>query len=304
MNRWLSLTDLARRQLARVGIPTRHTREFSGDSAMWSRQQIADYVGPDQPTAWQRLSGVQFMKHMRDTMVRVKALNWGLAQMGPNARAGLLTVLPPSVYAMPDFTAFQNELKGYNEIVRWPLYAYKAYPAAGSTQIALFDQTEGNATNRRADTNMQAPNQLPGNQMQVVHSIRVFTIPAEADVKVVGAAGAVAFEEWYSVLTDRCWCEVTISDKLYLVAAPLTLLPAGMGVGSVFNNPGLAAGGSVGISNNGHPSNEALFKTDPPLGILPTRTFSVTLNWIAVITVTTAGRIGVTLDGWRLRAVQ
>jgi hypothetical protein len=151
---------------------------------------------------------------------------------------------------------------------------------------------------------MQAAGQLPGNQMHVAHALRVVPFPAFADVTVIGVVGGTAAQEWYRVLSNGCWSEVTISDKLYLVAAPLFLLPQGMGPGTFINNPGIALANNFSIVNNGLPSNEAIYRLDPPLGILPTRTFGVTLNWRAVQTVTTAGRIGCILDGWRLRAVQ
>jgi hypothetical protein len=271
----MRLEQVVQRQLSRVGIAARHAKDFMGDSARWS------------PTRWQ-----DFLK--RQDVARMTG--------GPGAQ--ILSVLPPSVLSMPDFNAFQNELAGYNEVVRWPLYSYKAYATTGHTQLTFFDQTEGTATLGRADTNMQAAGTLPGAQMHVAHSIRVVPIPAFADVAVVGVASGVAFGEWYRVLSNGCWAECTVSDKLYLVAAPLFLLPQGMGPGSWHQTPGIALANTISIVNNGLPSNEAIYRLDPPLGILPTRTFSVTLNWRAVQAVTTAGRIGAILDGWRLRAVQ
>lgn len=271
----MRLSEIVERQLTRVGIRLRHAREFLGDSARWSGQAWADFLG-------------------RHDVARMVG--------GPGGQ--VLSVLPPSVMSMPDFNAFQNELAGYNEVVRWPLYSYKAYAATGHTQLTFFDQTEGTATLGRADTNMQAAGTLPGAQMHVAHALRVVPIPAFADVSVIGVAGGVAFGEWYRVLSNGCWAEATVSDKIYLVAAPLFLLPQGMGPGSWHQGSGIALSNGISIVNNGHPSNEAIYRLDPPLGILPTRTFSVTLNWRALQTVTTAGRIGAILDGWRLRAVQ
>lgn len=271
----MRLQQIVEQKLHKLGIGQRHVPAFVRSSDKWTRQMFADYFqGQD---------------------ARVAA---------GGAGAQLLDVLPPSTFGMPDFSAFQNELRNYNEVIRWPLYSYKAYPAAGATQLTFFDQSEGTATLGRADTNMQVPGQLPGNQMQVAHSLRIFTFPAAADVDVIGVVGGTAALEWYRLLVTGSWAEVTISDKLYLVAAPLTLLPAGAGVGTFVNNPGIALANNFAHVNNGHPSNEAIYRLDPPLGILPTRTFLVTLNWRALQTVTTAGRIGCVLDGWRLRAVQ
>jgi hypothetical protein len=263
------------RQLGRVGIPLRFVRDFLGDSSRWGKVQMEDFFGDER---------AQVMRG------------------GPGSQ--IASVLPPSIVSMPDFAAFQNELRGYNEVVRWPLYHYRAYAAAGQTQLTFFDQTEGSATLGRADTNMQAQNQLPGANMHVAHSLRVLAFPAFTDFAHTDVASAVAAGEWTRALTNGCWAEATSSDKLYLIAAPLTLLPAGCGVGTWHQTIGINTANSFSYANNGHPSNEAIYKLDPPLGILPTRTFSVTLNWRAVQAVTTAGRIGVILDGWRLRSVQ
>lgn len=274
LDRFTNIHEIVADRLKLLKIGARHASAFRQRSDRWTPQMWADWWRDD---------------------ARVQA-------GGPGGQ--LLSVLPASVYQMPDFRAFQNELSGYNEVVRWPLYSYKAYAAAGATQLTFFDQTDGTATLGRADTNMQAPNQLPGNQMHVAHSLRVLTFPAAADVSVAGVVAGTAAGEWYKVLATGCWAECIISDKLYLVAAPLFLLPAGCGVGTFVNNPGIAAANNFSHANNGVPSNEAIYRLDPPLGILPTRTFSVTLNWRALQTVTAAGRIGVVLDGWRLRSVQ
>jgi len=273
MKGWLTLRDITARHMQRVGLPLQHIGEFLTDSEKWSRTKALDF--------WQAVDA---------------------RAMGPGQQ--LLSVLPSSTQNMPDFSAFQNELRGYNEIVRWPLYSAKAYPTTGTTQLTFFDQSEGLATNGRADTNMQAANQLPGNQMHVALSLRFMDIAPFADVYVAGVVGQVAAAESYRLLTNLCWAEVTISDKIYLIAAPLTLLPSGMGVGTFVQSAGIATAGSFGHVNNGIPSNEAIYRLDPPLGILPTRTFSVTANWRAVQTVTTAHRAYMLLDGWRLRAVQ
>lgn len=271
---WDNVRAIVDRKLGRLGIANKHRGAFYRDSRTWTKGMLE---------AWWQGDAARMVQ-------------------GPGAQ--VLDVLPPSTLAMPDFTAFQNELKNYNEVVRWPLYSYKAYATAGQNQLTFFDQTEGTATLGRADTNMQAPNQLPGNQMHVAHALRIFTFPAAADVTAAGVVGGNAAFEWYRLLVTGSWLEAIISDKIYMIGAPLTLFPAGAGIGTFVNNPGIATANNFAHVNNGHPSNEALFRLDPPLGILPTRTFSVTLNWRALQPITAAGRIGPVLDGWRLRSVQ
>lgn len=74
MKGWIGLEEMARRQLARVGIAPRHAREFAGDSAKWS------------PRTWQDFFG------------RADA-----ARMAGGAGGQIMSVLPPGVLAMPDF---------------------------------------------------------------------------------------------------------------------------------------------------------------------------------------------------------
>lgn len=320
IGRWLNVKDFIRTRLVTMGAG-KHESEFSADSRSWSRQMGADFLerkdyekGPALAMAGLLTSlyrsadldmlrgSPEFRRIMHSLMGEPLPAVGGAGQLTTDQLASLVG---PGVYQMPDFSLFQNELKGYNEVVRWPLYSTKSYPTTGTAQLTFFDQSEGLATNGRADTNMQAAGQLPGNQMHVAHALRIFPIAPKASVVATTVAGAVAAGELADVLTNLCWAEVTVSDKLYLIAAPLTLLPAGQGFSTFFNNPGILNAGSFGWVNNGEPQNNAIYRLNPPLGILPTRTFLVTNNWKGTPpTVTAAIRFNNNLDGWRLRSVQ
>lgn len=212
-------------------------------------------------------------------------------------------ILPRSFLLSEDFSTFATELKGSVEIIRWTYYAFKAYVTGGATQILLFDQNVGLATNGLGDTDMQVGGQLAGGEAMIIRNIRVVPIPAAADVVVASATSFTAMKEWYDVLTKACWLEFKVGDKIYAQGAPLTLFPAGSGIGTF-----VAGGGAGAIAashvNNGDPSNRALWEADPPLYVPSTRTLSLSLNWKAAVTVTTQGRIGAYLDGWRVRVVQ
>ncbi len=230
-----------------------------------------------------------------------------VASQKPGAQ--FLSVLPSNAMVMPDLQAFMNEVAGIQEVVPWPLYSFKAFPAATNvTQLLFFDQSEAAATNGRADTNMVQPSVLPGNQMHIPVSINVTPIPAQADAFAAATVDAVAFRQWYPLLHGGpCWLEMKISQKEVMVGAPLTLYPESGGFGSnVFGAATVEQNAS--IPGNGTPDNLACFHLDPPLGILPVRPFTVSLNWLAQADatfsqLTTAGRIGVTLWGWLIRAV-
>lgn len=231
---------------------------------------------------------------------------WGpntfMAQQVPPIPGGqLLSMLPASAQQMPDLAVFANEVRGVSEVVAWPLYSIKAYPAAGALQILFFDENEGNA-NGRGNTNMLTAGALPGNQMFVAAALHVVPIPATADVVGAATVTAVAGREWYSVLRTNTWLEYKVSSKEVLVEGPITKFSTSFGVGNI------QAGAPTVIQNvstiqNGSPDNRAVYHLDPPIGLLPVRPFTVTLNWRALQPVTTAGRIGVIQRGWLIRAI-
>lgn len=319
VGRWINVREYITSRLAALRAE-RHTSEFQKDSRSWSRGMTQDFLGRTDYEKGGALAMVAMLSQLfqhadQDAAQGSPIFKKLLASMGAPlpAMAGpggfepsqLASLMGPGLFAMPDFSLFQNELAGYNEVVRWPLYSTKSYPAGGIAQLTFFDQSEGLATNGRADTNMQAAGQLPGNQMHVAHALRIFPIAPVASFFTTTVAGPFAAQDLLAILTVLSFAEITVSDKLYLIAAPLTLLPAGQGPGTFVQNAGIALAGGFSWVNNGHPSNEAIYRLNPPLGILPTRTFLVTNNWKGTPpVVTNALRINNNLDGWRLRSVQ
>lgn len=319
VGRWLNLRSFIAQRLSEMGA-AKHEAEFNRDSRTWSKSMMQDFMARESVERGPALGMAAMLTRLYAEAEAdiaagspiFKSLLRGMgaplpAMAGP-AGVGLdqlASLVGPGLYQMPDFSLFQNELKGYNEVVRWPLYSTKSYPTGGTAQLTFFDQSEGLATNGRADTNMQAAGQLPGNQMHVAHSLRIFPIAPKTSFSSLIVASAFGAAELLDILTNLCWAEITVSDKLYLIAAPLTLLPAGQGPGTFVNTSGIVTANSFSWANNGHPSNEAIYRLNPPLGILPTRTFLVTNNWKGTPpTVTNAIRVNNNLDGWRLRAVQ
>lgn len=214
-----------------------------------------------------------------------------------------MSVVPASFFTTPDWAAFANELKGVQEVVRWTMYSYKAYAAAGVTNLLFFDQSEGTAVGGRLDTNMTNPGSLPGNEMLVVVGVGFDPIPAQADVFAVNAANGIAAQQWYNVLTQGFF-EVNISGKEYLIIAPLTRIPPGHGLGSLFTAGAIAANlMNISQVQSGTPDNRAKYNVDPPFGILPQRPFTARIRYNALQAVATAGRVGVGFDGWKVRPV-
>ena len=249
------------------GIPARDVKHFSRlDESRWSRSQWRDY--------W------------RD----------GRAQMIPQIEgASMLEPIPTSFYGTPAWRSVESVgLKAIGEVIRWDMYHYRAYPAAGSTELTFFNQDEGAAANGRADTNLRTAGSFPGGEMMIVASMAVRGIPAQGDV----TGTPTALEEWYNVYLTNAWAEFEVAGKNYGVWAPLTMLPEGGGLMGV-------SGGLLTFSyfQNGHPSHASLFQINPPIGIPPTIAFGGALKWRALQTVTAAGRIGMIGGGWKLRLV-
>ena len=216
-------------------------------------------------------------------------------------------ILPRSFLMSRQFGPFATAFPGVSEIVKHTLYHFRTYAAAGYTERQFFGETFGNATNGYADTNLATANQMSGGEAMLVQTIRVHHIPDPTDYNAAVATAGVAFGEVLEVLQDRCSLEFKIGDKPYFIGAPLLLFPSGMGPGSVVN--GSAANGGVrGISyaNNGSPDATSLYEMSPPVLILPTQTFAVIIRWVLAqaITTTTTARLGVLLDGLRVRSVQ
>ena len=279
-----------------------------GDSAIVAPEQMSLYRRIRRGIGGLDLSGSRAAEQ-RDMMrwLKERALE-SLAQdvggfRGSGARA--LRLLPQSFFLSADFEAFAAEFRGANikEVHRHTLYSFKVYAAAGQTELLFFDQNIGAATNGLGDTNMQVGGQMAGNEAMIILNIRVITIPALADVQTAAAGTPVAFGETLRTLTLNCWLVLEIADKPYVTVGPLAMFPAGIGPGSVVAGAATILA-NVSYANNGDPSNRALWVQDPPIAVLPSRTIRLYMRWRAVLTWTTAGKIGAALDGYRVRAVQ
>jgi hypothetical protein len=261
---------------------------------------------------WLRRGGVLSAGHLRPSEQRafVTYLRGKFGDEVAQAAGGIpggqgLKILPESFFLSADFDSFAAEFRGLGikEIHRHSLYAYKAYPAGGQVELLLFDQNIGSATQGLGDTNMQVPGQMSGNEAMVILNVRVVPLPAQADYDTAAAGTPVAFGQWFEVLNRNCWLVMEISDKPYLTIGPLSMFPAGIGPGTVVAGAATVLR-NVSFASNGEPSNRSLWVQDPPLTVLPNRALRVYLRWRAALSVSTAGKIGCVLDGYRIRSVQ
>lgn len=212
--------------------------------------------------------------------------------------------LIPNIGFSQELGQFAAEFQGgVSEVIRWFLYSYNTYATGGHTELIFFSTPVAQATNGYGDTNMQQAGAMAGNEAFVICAIRTVPLPAQADYDVAATMTPVAFGQWNEVFSRNTWLELRIADKLYQQGGPLIRFPQGDGPGTVVAGAATVLR-NVSWFNNGHPSGMATYKVDPPILILPTRTFNVTLRWRTALAVTTAGKIGVELEGYRVRVIQ
>jgi len=241
-------------------------------------------------------------------MYRQIAEKWGdrtAQNMNRAPLAATLASLVPGWDFVNDIDAFAAEFATkYREVVRWAFYSYRTYAAAGQNQLIHFQQTASAATNGKGDTNMKVAGAMDGGNSFLVMGVHVTPIPGLADLAVANGP-SLALQQWHEVLRRNTWLEFKIGDKVYVDAGPLTLFPESSGLGGFYTAGAAAATTTnIGIPQNGTPDNLAMWRQDPPILILPTRSFVVTTNWLALTTVTTVGKLGVTLSGLLLRTIQ
>lgn len=201
----------------------------------------------------------------------------------------------------------------YEEPVDQPVYHIQSYPTTGQTSLTFFNVATGSATNGLADTNMDASSVLSAGKRFAVMSIGVafFGGAAPEIVNNLTPTTLTAYlNDAVKVLEGIAWLNFKVLDKTYYTVAPLAYTPAGFGtyVGGVAmtNTLQTAANGESHTNHavNGLPVPSALRKLRVPVPIPQQVRFEVTMNWPALVTISTASRIGCFLDGLLIRARQ
>lgn len=195
------------------------------------------------------------------------------------------------------------------EAIDQPLYHIQSYGTAGATNFTFFNTAQGSATNGLADTNMDQAGALSAGKKYAVMGLCV-AVFGSAPVVLNAASTAVALNDIKAVLEGIGSLTFNVLSKVYYQCAPLAYLPAGFGtfVGGASYQRTQASGadgnGFIAYGNNGVPIPAAIRRLRVPIPIPQQVNFSVTVNFPTAITVSTASRIGVFLDGLMIRAMQ
>lgn len=196
---------------------------------------------------------------------------------------------------------YEVNLAGQIEAIWQPLYHYQDYPTTGALSFTFFQTPIGQGGNTKSDTNMQAAGQVPKGQTFVATSVQVelYLDPGEIYI----AADQDRFlREYYKVMTSKNNLQLEIGSKPYLIQAPLIKFPPAQNItGAVAVSTGTGVAATEGMS---YGAGCGLLFNIIPLTLTSNQNFSVTINFDALQTITTAARFGVTLQGYMFRNAQ
>lgn len=214
----------------------------------------------------------------------------------------MMKVLTPQ---MKEFlAASQNE-----EQVDQPIYSYVSYGTGGATSFTFFNTASGSATNGLGDTNMDAAAVLSAGKRFAVFGIGVHFIGSAPHV-FNSAVTTSQLNDIKGVLEGVSYFQFTVLDKVYYTIAPLSYLPGGFGVfvgGAAYQRTQASAAdgnGYIAYGENGVPQPANMRKLRVAIPIPQQVRFAATVNFPTAVTIGTASRIGVILDGILIRARQ
>jgi len=237
--------------------------------------------------------------------------------------AGVLSKYP----TLTDFARNQVGINGKVEIYWQPLFDWNLYPTAGTAQILVFQNPQGQgqsaqpiaaaAPKTNADTNLTQPGQLPapqafwidGFEIQVdagsVATANLFAIQTPNAFAAVAAAAVQSGEVDVNSILSSGVFSFSVMQKEYYREGPLYRIPPRVNLrldSSLASNSATTAEVSKAkLRAEGNP-----VRIDPGLGIATSANFQAQMTWPALVATTSGfnARIGVFMNGWLFRAAQ
>lgn len=201
-----------------------------------------------------------------------------------------------NVPSLQDLEQYNVNRAGQIEGVRQSLYDFQTYDTLGQTQMTFFQTPVGQNGKTKADTNMTVAGSLPAPQRFLIQAIEVYFYPGNA-VSATGAIVAANLQDCYDVAQSG-WLDLFIGSKSYLTEAPIGRFPPSTGLAATeaLSDTTTAAASRVTVTDyarfGGQPFNMA-----PPILLVPTQNFSVSLNWPAAVPISVDAKIGVVMKG-------
>ncbi len=197
-----------------------------------------------------------------------------------------------------------EQLQAYNvnrpgdiEGIRSSLYDFQTYPQAGSSKLTFFQTPQGQAGKTLVDTNMETAGSLPAPKRFLVESIEVYFFPGSPVATFGAQAAALNVQDCYE-LAQSGYLDFYIGSKSYLQEAPIGRFPPsnGLSVSAAVADATTAAADSQTLVDYAR-FGGMVYRMDPPILLVPTQNFNVSLNWTTPAALNSAGRIGVVMKG-------
>lgn len=199
------------------------------------------------------------------------------------------------------------ELQRYNvnrpdqiEAIRSSLYDTLAYAQAGQTQLQFFQTPKGQNGKTIADTNMTTAGSLPSPQSFLVETVELFFFPG-GNPSNESAANVPAVSTFtndvYKFYKQGGSLEFFIGSKAYLNEAPLLKFPPRCGLGGFTSSSDAASTGTTSTSTGYASAGGPIYELDPPILLVPTQNFVISLNWPTAVALSAAGTVMCQLGG-------
>jgi hypothetical protein len=212
--------------------------------------------------------------------------------------------IPANYLLGQDFNNFLTKVPNLLDARRHVLRSEKAYPTGGQTKLTFFDQNIGAATKNEGDTNMQQASMLSGQEIFVVLNLRMLALPAQADYDTAAAGTPAAFGQWTEVMMRNCWIDFKVGRKKYIdTIGPIALFSPGFGPVPVFVASATVTR-NIAWPSFGTPDTKSIFMLDPPITLVAGENIEAAAYWITAASVTTAGKLGMYLDGYLIAPAQ
>lgn len=237
-------------------------------------------------------------------LVALLGLSFAIA---PQAMAAMLPAVAPLFIDPTSGVLFAvipslAELQRYNvnrpdqvEAIRQSLWDTQTYVDNSTTQLQFFQIPNGQSSKTLADTNMEAAGSLPAPKSFLVETIELYVYPGNtiaADSTTIAASKNL--NDIYQ-LTKTGWLDLFIGSKSYLIEGPLMKFPPRSGIGGI--QVGADSTANTGVRVDYATLGGPVYELDPPILLVPTQNFKITLNWASAIDIGANATIVCNLGG-------
>lgn len=200
-----------------------------------------------------------------------------------------------------------QELQQYNvnrpdqvEAIRSSLFDTLAYAQAGQTQLQFFQTPKGQSGKTLADTNMTLAGSLASPQSFLIETIELYFYPSQTPGNLSAANTPIVptyLNDVWKFYKPGAWLELFIGSKAYLDEAPLQKFPPRCGLSGWGSSSDAASTATTSTMQNYASAGGPIYELDPPILLVPTQNFNVTLNWPTAVALSAAGTVVCQMGG-------